>query len=227
MGAIAHFLWSAFLLFLVLIIYAKKSQLFQITYRWLLAAGLLLTATWFVFLSISIRGLPVIDRETIANMLRVIEFTSISLLWLWLALQTQMQYFRCSYQNNKKKRGTIMSDNTTILEKRPEGIKGFFASAPSFIWVILSAGAILAIQLYVPEQFSQWAMLGTIAVVLVARWIGVSSTALFAVSGMLGVKPLPDLPDMPDGVAPAGAPMPQATITAISDMGQKAKKFLV
>jgi hypothetical protein len=115
--------------------------------------------------------------------------------------------------------------DTTILEKRPEGIKGFFASAPSFLWVILSSAAILAIQLYVPEQFSQWAMLGTIAVVLVARWIGVSSTALFAVSGMLGVKPLPELPDMPDGVMPAGAPMPQTTIQAVET--QKFKKFLV
>jgi hypothetical protein len=85
-----------------------------------------------------------------------------------------------------------------ILQEGEKLLQG----APSFLWIVLTAGALLAIQTYVPEEFQHWGILATVAVLMFAKWIGVSREELSTVTKIIGIDSLPDLPDASAQAAP-------------------------
>ena len=95
------------------------------------------------------------------------------------------------------------------------------SGTPTFVWTILTVGALIAIQQFVPPTYQIWANFGTVAILLIARYIGVSQTQVFTILTSTGADN--NLITLPDAAA---APTPQSPTMTVAANQRKIKRTL-
>lgn len=199
LGVVSHLLWILLLLALVVWVYAGTSRVFHIRYRWLLVSSLLLTATWFFLLAVSTRKFLLVSRESLAVLLRVVEFFSVTLTWVWVLLQLRTRRLKM-----------LNESNTTVYVKEGSRI---LSGLPSVVWLLVALGGTVAMMHYFP--FTQ-AILGIVATILlfaIGKWFGLSRDEIVALTSAPTIQ-------MPEGSVGAPAPEESKLLTTKSKIGR-------
>lgn len=97
-----------------------------------------------------------------------------------------------------------MSEEKKVLVDQSE-VPVLLRGLPSVFWLFVIVGAKLLIDAYVPAEYTQWAILATLALFSIGKAFGVSKEQILTTLDVVSGK----VPYTQAGVTPAGAPAPQ------------------